>query len=614
MYKLFLTLRYLLHRRIAIVPILAVMLCVAMDLIVTSLMGGFLDKVRSAVRGLYGDVIITNGSLSGFGYYDEYTGLDGRQHPGLIQYIDAISVGRRPMTQPDTQPELAKLYKEPAVVKMATPIIETYAVLRLPSKIREGFTSPVRVVGINPEQYAVATNYQDGLYWQRELPGDIDDAARELSATRAPSTHWTGLPSFDHVPGPDGKRLPLSSAKVPVFDKQRQRWVRVPLSQHAGSRDLTGIVVGLRVFWSSPDENGRYTRDALPPGQERVQLTFLPISGKGVVGKEPMMKEFYLVDTAYSHIQAIDSAIAYVPFDKVQTYLGMNASAEGLPVTLVDSKGQPQEKDGREVVGQYWTPARATRVLVKLADGVSLQAGRDAVQRAVDAWSSDRRKQFDQLPADFQAPDIFYEPFRADHAPPTQDEASTQPEPVAVAWRPDRLNDNMEVLVWEQANKEYFSAIANQRFIALLMVGVVSLTVVALIWVIFIMIVVEKTKDIGIIKSVGGSAGGVAWIFLIWAAVIGAIGSALGGLLGWLFIRYINDIELWLSGVISKVTGTPTRLFDPRAYLFDSIPARFQWNEMLWIGAMAVVAAMLGALLPAWRAGRMDPVRSLRYE
>ena len=77
MYKLFLCLRYLLHRRIAVVPILAVMLCVAMDLIVTSVMGGFLDKVKTAARGLFGDVIISEHSLAGFGYYDTYTDAGG---------------------------------------------------------------------------------------------------------------------------------------------------------------------------------------------------------------------------------------------------------------------------------------------------------------------------------------------------------------------------------------------------------------------------------------------------------------------------------------------------------------------------------------------------------
>jgi lipoprotein-releasing system permease protein len=130
---------------------------------------------------------------------------------------------------------------------------------------------------------------------------------------------------------------------------------------------------------------------------------------------------------------------------------------------------------------------------------------------------------------------------------------------------------------------------------------------VALIWVIFMMIVVEKTKDIGIIKSVGGSAVGVSMIFLIWAGLIGLIGTVLGGVLGTLFVSNIHGIEQFVSGLLN------TQLWDPSAYLFDHIPARFKWSEMLILGVSSVLASMIGALLPAIRAGRMDPIEVLRY-
>src|ERR1700748_1674524 len=72
MYKLFLTFRYLTRKKIVIFPVLVVWLCVMMLIIVTSIMGGFVERVRSANRELLGDIIISSGvSTRGFSGYDD---------------------------------------------------------------------------------------------------------------------------------------------------------------------------------------------------------------------------------------------------------------------------------------------------------------------------------------------------------------------------------------------------------------------------------------------------------------------------------------------------------------------------------------------------------------
>jgi hypothetical protein len=126
LYKLYLTLRYLFRRRVAIVPILAVTLCVMMDLIVASVMGGFLDEIRKAARGLFGDVIVTEESLAGFGYYDTWLDAEGNAHPGLLQALGELDE-----------------------VAAATPIIETYGLARLSRKEQKGWTKGVNILGIN---------------------------------------------------------------------------------------------------------------------------------------------------------------------------------------------------------------------------------------------------------------------------------------------------------------------------------------------------------------------------------------------------------------------------------------------------------------------------------
>src|SRR3954452_15723820 len=71
MYKLHLILKYLRKRRIAWVSLIAVTHCTAMVLVVISVMGGWLRMFRTSFHGLSGDIVVTNGSLAGFPYYQE---------------------------------------------------------------------------------------------------------------------------------------------------------------------------------------------------------------------------------------------------------------------------------------------------------------------------------------------------------------------------------------------------------------------------------------------------------------------------------------------------------------------------------------------------------------
>src|SRR5215216_1192945 len=85
MYKLFLTLRYLTRKKIVLFPIVVVWLCVMMLIIVTSIMGGFVERVRDANRELFGDIIISSGSSSqGFAHYDDLRASLQKQFPDIL--------------------------------------------------------------------------------------------------------------------------------------------------------------------------------------------------------------------------------------------------------------------------------------------------------------------------------------------------------------------------------------------------------------------------------------------------------------------------------------------------------------------------------------------------
>jgi lipoprotein-releasing system permease protein len=124
----------------------------------------------------------------------------------------------------------------------------------------------------------------------------------------------------------------------------------------------------------------------------------------------------------------------------------------------------------------------------------------------------------------------------------------------------------------------------------------------------FYMIVVEKTRDIGILKSLGAPSGGVMSIFLGYGLSLGIIGSGVGLVLGLLFVWNINDIAAW----VGRITGR--EVFDPTIYYFQSIPTIVQPFTLLWIVVGAMTIAVSASVLPALRAARLNPVEALRYE
>jgi lipoprotein-releasing system permease protein len=165
-----------------------------------------------------------------------------------------------------------------------------------------------------------------------------------------------------------------------------------------------------------------------------------------------------------------------------------------------------------------------------------------------------------------------------------------------------------DVLTWVQQQGTFIKAVQNEVVLTTVLFGIVSSVAVLLIFCIFYMIVIEKTKDIGIIKSVGATGWGILSLFLGYGLAIGTVGAGLGFLFAFFFVKYINEIHAWLGREMGIV------IFSPDTYQLEKIPDRMETSTVIYALIAAVLSALLGALIPAMRAASMNPVDALRYE
>jgi len=161
---------------------------------------------------------------------------------------------------------------------------------------------------------------------------------------------------------------------------------------------------------------------------------------------------------------------------------------------------------------------------------------------------------------------------------------------------------------WQQRNATFFSALQVERNVMFLILTLIILVAAFNIASSLIMLVKDKGRDIGILRTMGATQGAIMRVFLITGAAIGVVGACTGFVVGLVVCLNVESIRQFLSWL------TNTNLFPPELYFLSQLPAEVDVGETTAVVIMALALSLLATLYPSWRAARLDPVEALRYE
>jgi lipoprotein-releasing system permease protein len=452
--------------------------------------------------------------------------------------------------------ELAKQLEADPQIAAAAPVVESYGLLSLPNNS----TSMVYIRGIAPESYGRVTAFNDILWWKpldKPLAGDNG--------------------------GFDPRVNPILRDDLAAYFANGKLMRRLTASgQHEPA-----IVMGIDVSGFNAYERGGYYTprvvrsksaggevtdlDVFLPRDGRVVVSVLPIDRQGRV-LEQAPRKLAVANEFASGVYEVDSRVVLLPLETLQEMLRMRGGKRVVKSTIpAAGPAGDDEFAGASAGGEMLVdePPRITHLLVRgKADLSTLGSANGLKKRVVEIY------------ADFAAAHV-------GDVPAVED---------------------ITILTWEDQNRTMISAVQKETGVVLFLFSFISMVAVVLIMAIFWSMISEKTKDIGVLRAIGASQSGIAGVWLAYGAAIGLVGATLGWLLATAIVRNINEIHDWMGSALGIV------IWSPEIYQFTRIPTALDANKILIVASGALIASLIGALVPAWRAASMNPVKALRFE
>lgn len=604
MYKLFLAWRFLRTRYIALASIISVTLGVATMIVVNAVMEGFTRDMEDRIHGMLSDVTL------------ESHGLEGFANPEWHMEQIRRAVG----------PEIEAL----------TPTVQVPALLSFP--FRDGWVKrQVQIVGIDPASQSLASDFgryllhpenrrgmsfdlrEGGFDVRQEGAGDDVPIREQLRYAGWPFRRWRAererrwreLRTIqDELATSPAPEMPgavvdpaVDSAAESLGESPATSGLELPAAEPAEPPAPPGDLAG-----HPPGDS------ASPPGATD------PTEGLRAGGEPEAPPAEDEIPPADDHTPLVDNhRSAGVP-DEPEDPFADEAEPEQVYNPAV------QQSTGI-VLGiglvSFRDPEGADRFLIVPGDDVKLSFPNSAMPpRPVDANFTVVDLYESQM-AEYDSSLVFV-PLTAlqdlsGMVDPTTGVRYVSSIQIKLRderrgdWVRDRLRqifppEEYGVYTWRDKQGVLLAAVNMETAILNLLLFLIIAVAGFGILAIFFMIVVEKTRDIGILKSLGASSRGVMGVFLGYGLSLGLVGAGAGMALGLLFVDQINP----LADALSWLTGH--KVFDPSIYYFYEIPAIVEPWTVAWIVSGALAIAVLASVLPARRAARLHPVEALRYE
>jgi lipoprotein-releasing system permease protein len=161
---------------------------------------------------------------------------------------------------------------------------------------------------------------------------------------------------------------------------------------------------------------------------------------------------------------------------------------------------------------------------------------------------------------------------------------------------------------WTEMNHQFFEAVRLERNVMFFLLFFIVVVAAFGIMSTLITVTVQKRREIGIVKALGANISQIIWVFLGQGTVVGLFGTLTGLALGMTMIRYRNEFSHWLANVFH------IEIFPREVYQFSELPAQVVPHDVVIICISAFLICSVAALIPAYFAARLDPVKALRYE